>query len=384
MITTGSKFLVGSTVLAIVAAIAYGVTQDDTLGTIGLISAAAALAFLTGVGLFTRDANVWADEVSSIETAPAALSAPASSAWPFAFAFGAVVVTVGLVTQQSVFTVGVAILLATGAEWTTHAWSARASADAGHNAAVRSRVANPLEFPLGAAVGIGIIVFMFSRIMLWLSSTSSIVAFSLVGLVIILGAFLIAYRPRVKSKAAVGVLAIAVVGLVAGGVAAGVDGQREIPEHETAEELQAAGEGICSSPDEFPSDLNASQSVGASASLAAKITLDEAGELSYELNGPAEAGSLGLTLPRSNPNNVMFINKSGDERRLSASFGTMTVEDAAGAESTVEQQECTTLVKDGGRQNVTLIIDLPSSSADEGFFFFVPGVESARLELIVP
>ena len=39
MITTGSKFLIGSAVLAIISAIAYGVTQDGVMGTIGLASA---------------------------------------------------------------------------------------------------------------------------------------------------------------------------------------------------------------------------------------------------------------------------------------------------------------------------------------------------------
>ena len=38
MITTGSKFLIGSAVLAAVCAVAYGVTQDGVMGTVGLAS----------------------------------------------------------------------------------------------------------------------------------------------------------------------------------------------------------------------------------------------------------------------------------------------------------------------------------------------------------
>jgi hypothetical protein len=181
MFTTGSKFLIGSAVLAAISAIAYGVAQDGVMGTIGLASAAVALAFLAGINIYTRDANIWADEIESVETAPAAARPPADSIWPMAFALGAVVLTLGLVTYQAVFVVGVVLLLAAGAEWTAEAWAERASADASYNAEVRSRIANPLEFPLGAAIGIGIIVYAFSRIMLWLSKTNTVIAFAVMG-----------------------------------------------------------------------------------------------------------------------------------------------------------------------------------------------------------
>ncbi|MGB0111947.1 MAG: hypothetical protein WBP59_01885 [Ilumatobacteraceae bacterium] len=383
MITTGSKFLIGSTVLATIAAIAYGVTQSDAQGTIGLVSAAVALGFLAGVNLFTRDANVWADEISSTDTAPAAAAAPANSVWPMVFALGAVVVAVGLVTQQSVFTIGIVILLAAGAEWTAQAWSERASADATHNAGVRSRIANPLEFPLAAAVGIGIIVYSFSRIMLWLSKTNTVIAFSILGTIIVVFAFFFAYRPALKSRAVAGVIGVGVVGLVAGGVAAGVDGEREIHPHHSTEQLAEEGTGICTSPDEFPSDHGASQRVAATASAAAYITLTESGELTYELDGPVEPGSEGLTLPRSNPNNVIFYNDSGEDRRMSVDIGTHIVEHD-GEEVVEPHLVCTALVEDGGAQNITLIIGPPSITAEDGYFFFVPGVDSARLNLIVP
>ena len=379
MLTTGSKFLIGSAVLALISAIAYGVTQDGVMGTIGLTSAAIALGFLAGVNIFTRDANVWADEIATIETAPAALPAPGDSVWPMAFALGAVVLTVGLVTYQAVFIVGAVILLASGAEWTAQAWAERASADQRYNASVRSRIANPLEFPLGSAIGIGIVVYAFSRIMLWLSKTNTVVAFSALGTIIIVLAFFFAYRPGVKSRVAVGVIAIGAVGLVAGGAAAGVDGQRTIHPHETTGGLVAEGVDICMSPDRFEADENASQSVGATASIAAFVTLDDAGKLSFEVNGPAESSE--LYLARSNPSNVVFRNDSGEERRLSVSLGS---EPAATGDTTVPVTQCTTLVDDGGRQNMTLRIGVPSFAEPDGYYFFVPGVDSARLGLVVP
>ncbi len=381
MFTTGSKFLIGASVLAAVSAIAYGVAQDGVMGTIGLVSAAVALAFLAGINIYTNDSNIWDDEISSVETAPAAARPPANSIWPMAFALGAAVLTVGLVTYQAVFIVGVVLMLAAGAEWTAEAWAERASADAAYNAEVRSRIANPLEFPLAGAIGIGIVVYAFSRIMLWLSKTNTVVFFSVMGALILAIAFFIANRPARKARIAVGAVAVALLALVAGGAAAGLDGEREIKEHETTEGLTEEGEEICLSPDEFEADEKASQSVGAQANVAAEITLTESGELSLNVVGPLEEGSDALNLPRSNPNNVIFINDSDHERRLSVD---LTVPPAAAAEDEGPMLQCTTLVEPGGRQNITLTIGAPSFASPEGYFFFVPGVESARLDLIVP
>jgi hypothetical protein len=288
------------------------------------------------------------------------------------------------VTQQSVLTVGIVILLAAGAEWTAQAWSERASADPTHNAGVRSRIANPLEFPLAAAVGIGIIVYSFSRIMLWLSKTNTVIAFSVLGAIIVAFAFFFAYGPGVKAKAAVGIIAVGVVGLVAGGVYAGVDGQRDVHHVETTEELEEEGVEICTSPEEFEADEKASQSVAATASVSAIITLDASGALTYEVDGPIQPGTVGLTLPRANPNNVVFRNESDHERRMSVDLGTHVVEDEEGVEEIVPHLVCTTLVEEGGEQNLTLIVGPPSMSAADGYFFFVPGVDTARLDLVVP
>jgi magnesium-transporting ATPase (P-type) len=117
MFTTGTKFLIGSTVLAIVAAIAYGVTQDSLMGTVGLVSAALALAFLTGVNIYNRDCNVFATPDLVAERTPAAKIAPSYSLWPVVFAFGAVTVVVGLVTYQAILIIGLIVLLAGGADW---------------------------------------------------------------------------------------------------------------------------------------------------------------------------------------------------------------------------------------------------------------------------
>jgi hypothetical protein len=137
-----------------------------------------------------------------------------------------------------------------------------------------------------------------------------------------------------------------------GAVAAGLDGEREIHELETTEGLTEEGEEICLSPEEFEADEKASQSVAASANVAAEITLTESGTLEPKVVGPLESEDA-LTLPRSNPNNVIFINDSDEHRRLSVD---LTVPPADAVEDEGPLLKCTTLVDPGGRQNITLTI----------------------------
>ena len=383
MFTTGTKFLIGSTVVASLAALVYGITQDGVMGTIGLISAALALAFLAGVNIYTRDSNVLVTPDLVPEQTPAAHVAPAFSVWPAVFAVGAVIVVVGLVSYQAITIIGLLVLIAGGAEWMAQAWAERASADSVHNSEVRSRMANPFEFPLAGAIAIGIIVYSFSRIMLWLSKTNTVLAFGILASIVLAFAFLFAYRPSIKHRAVVSIIVIGAVGVVAGGAAAGISGERELHPHETTEAL--AVEGVCEDPEETHADEKASQNVAATASVAARITLSEDGTLTYSLNGPPpEGASDTLTLPRSSPNNVLFINESDEHRRLSFDLGQMADPEAESEEALIPNQVCTTLVETNGEQLVTLNIQEPSFAFPDGYRIFVPGVEAAQLGLVVP
>ncbi|RLE22379.1 MAG: hypothetical protein DRJ50_07750, partial [Actinobacteria bacterium] len=87
--------------------------------------------------------------------------------------------------------------------------------------------------------------------------------------------------------------------------------------------------------------------------------------------------------PRSNTNNVLFSNKSGEDRRLSLDLGEATAGSGDDEES-APHQVCTTLVEHDGVQNLSIVIGLPSGAVEGGYAFFVPGVESAEIELIVP
>ncbi|MEP4651265.1 MAG: hypothetical protein ABJ314_13855, partial [Ilumatobacter sp.] len=222
MITTGSKFLIGASVMAFVATLVYGLGQGGVLGTVGLASATAGLIGLATLNAILRDSNVFSDDDAPVETSSAAQHAPASSIWPLGFALGGVVVAVGLISYQPIVVIGLVALIATGGEWAVQAWAERASGNVDHNAEVRSRLVNPLEYPVGGAAAIGIIVFAFSRVMLWLSKTNTVVAFSVVAAVVVAIGFAIAYRPKIGIGTMGGVVAVGAVAVVAAGALAGV------------------------------------------------------------------------------------------------------------------------------------------------------------------
>src|SRR5882672_7102349 len=112
MFTTGSKLFIGATSLAVVGILLYGLSQDDSVvGTIGLISAAVALAVLTGFNFWVRDSNVSSMDTAGIERSSAAQAPPRHSFWPMIAAFGIAVIPVGLVVGRALVWAGIIIIL---------------------------------------------------------------------------------------------------------------------------------------------------------------------------------------------------------------------------------------------------------------------------------
>lgn len=385
MIPAGSRILLGATALAIVAAVAYGVSVSGSLGTTGLITAAAALAFLTGIVLWTRDADVSSMDPTATTESAAARPAPPASIWPIVGALGGVLVVVGLVTYPVVFVFGIIALVATAVEWMVSAWSERASADPRYNVTVRERLSHPAEFPVLSLLAAAIIIYSFSRIMLFLSKTGGPVAFGLVAALVLVAGFLVAFRPQVRNATVSAVAGIAVLGLVAGGVAAALAGERDIERHETT--ADAAAEGHCDTAEELHSDENASQNVAAKANILADIILREDGTLVADPHG-ISGDQTSLTVVRANVTNIRFLNETEEERRLVLNLGERPAVDEATEETipdeTVPVQVCTALVEEGGSQLMTFTIAEASAAAEDPYTFTVPGVDGQAIEVVVP
>jgi len=384
MFTTGTKLLVGSAVLAAIAAVAYGVFADGTLGVIGLVSASVALALLAGINVAVRDSYVTSMDEQAVADVPAARPAPAPTLWPVAAAVGAGTMVLGLVSEPIVFILGLVVLLVAGFEWMLEAWSESASADLAHNLTARARLAGPLEFPLLGALAAAVVVYSFSRIMLFLSKTNGPIAFGLVALLLLVFGFIVARRPSLRSGAITALCTVGAVGLVAGGVATGLEGERDIEKHETTGAL--AEEQECMSEEETHADENASQSVAATANVHAIVTLNDDGVLLASV--PSVGDDLEMvTFVRSNPTNVLFRNETDHDRRLTLDLGEEPAVDENGEAiegETEPHQLCTALVEEGGEQMLTIRVTTPSHQSATPYRFVVPGVDGQSVEVVVP
>jgi hypothetical protein len=381
MFTTGSKLFIGGSVLSIVAAIVFSVSYDGDaawISGIGLIGLAIAMCFLMGINFWVRDSNVGGMQADATTTSPAAQPRPGNSMWPAVGALGGALVVVGVVTVPVVFMAGIAVLLAALFEWLVQAWADRASADRSFNAAVRGRIMHPLEFPILGAIGLAIIIYSFSRIMLWLSKSNSPLVFIVVAALITFGGFLLSSKTSIKNGVIAGVGAIAMLGLVGTGAVMAIDGERSLHEFPTATNEPA----ICSNPEATEADKKGSQTVGAKSNVAATIILNGDRDLYAQQIGMGEY-TRSITLQRSNPSYIMFRNLSDDTVRLTANMGAFT-STVNGTEITEKPVTCTTLVKPGGQQFMTLVYEKSTIGSEEPYTFTVPGVDGVSVEVVVP
>jgi hypothetical protein len=147
-----------------------------------------------------------------------------------------------------------------------------------------------------------------------------------------------------------------------------------------------ADDGKCDDSGETEADENSSQSVAAKANVTAELTLHADGTLTAKTIGVSSELST-ITLTRATPTNVLFNNDSSEPRRLALDLGTRPATDETGEtipDKTVPNMECTQLTDDSGTQLLTFSIPTPSWAAEQPYAFIVPGVDTARVEVLVP
>jgi len=381
MFTTGSKLFLGATTLSIVATVVYAVLKGGDTGwtaTVGLISLSTVLVFLTTLNFYVRDNNVSAMQPEdALANAPAALEPPGTSMWPAVAGLGAGLLVVGLVTEPIVFKAGLVVLLAVLVEWMVQGWSERASADPAYNVALRKRLLHPLEFPLLAAAGLGVIIFSFSRIMLFLSKSGGPLAFGLLAALVLVAGFLLASKQNLRRSVTVGICAIAALGLVSTGAVTAIDGEREMHQFETV----ADAPDVCTSNEEAEADERGSQNLGLKNGFAATVRYDGA-NLVAMASGLHEASTT-ITLQRSNPSFIVFENDSDEDARMTAHLGTFE-RDVSGTMVKESPITCTTLVEPGGRQLLTLTFSKPSKATEaDPYTLTVPGFDGS-ITIVVP
>lgn len=371
MFTTSSKFYVALTVLA---AISFGVYMiligPSAIGGTALFGMIAVGVLFVWLSLHTRDADT-DDEFASGATA----DVPSRSMWPLIGAAGALLTLVGTLTTPLFFILGLIVLVAAFVEWSIQAWADRASSDPAYNASVRAKILHPIEFPLVAAIGLGVVIISFAEIMLAIERSAGAVMFIVVASWVLAAGVVIALKPSMRRGI---VTVIAVVGstaIVAGGILGNASGMRE-------ELVKAAEEGHymhrkCGPEMDKYSDKLALESVSARSAVVATVEFVDGKLVAREQGIAGERDT--ITIPRSNPSSILFRNETEGDFRLSAVTGKMMV-----SEGVYEVEEhCTQLIPAGAEQILTITMSKPTLESGE-FYLEVPGVEGQRVELVVP
>lgn len=241
MLTTGSKFMFGSAVMALLGAFfiaiatsGHSVGMAELTGPISIgykgpvgshfayamLLAYAGVALLIGAVLSaTRDGD---PEVGAryqgLDTPVAVLPPRGTNHWPLIGAFGTAMVILGLVYSPPLFVLGLITTGISGIQWSIYAWSDHATADPFANRKVRHELTYPLDFPLFAILAIGLFVFSLSRILLALPDPADTVVFGAVPAVAFVVAILLSRRPAtsrnvVTTLTVLGVCAVLVMGI---------------------------------------------------------------------------------------------------------------------------------------------------------------------------
>lgn len=372
MFTTGSKYFLGiGTLVTIAIGVSLLFVHPSALAVTVLIGLVGAVGLLAGVVLYVRDGDVASGEMSASNH-----PAPTTSMWPLLAAVGAALLLLGTITQAAIFILGIAVLVAALVEWTVLAWSERASSDDAFNAAARKRLLNPIEFPVLAALGLGVVIFSFSRVMLAVDKQVGVALFIVIGALLLVGGVLFAIRTTLQRSVVSTICVIAAIGIVAAGIAGARSGMRSelvVAEYERDHEVQRE----CGAEPSTHSDKGATQTISAKSSVIATVEF-VGGKLIAHVQG-IQGEQHVITVPRSNPSNIIFRNHDPGDFRLVAHLGTKTI-----TEGVVEDVVlCTQMTGQGAEQLLTLSIPKPSV-ANGPYTLSIAGVDGQGIELMVP
>ena len=377
MFKVGSKLFLGITGFAALTLVAYLIFVERlALGGVALSVVSAVLVGLSAVIIMINDGDS--------EVQPRDVSLVRASMWPLVTVFGLVLFILGLVVAQVYFIFGIVVVLAALTEWLVQAWSESASDDAAHNDSARRRLLHPIEFPVIATLGLGVIIFAFSRIMLAISKSAGAVAFIVLSSLVLLAGAIVALRPTLKSALVSGICVAGAVGIVAGGIAGQGAGLR-------SDLAEAAAEGHflhreCGEEKSKYFDKKAMKTISLRTNPVAIVELRD-GVLSAIMTGFNEPQKI-VSVPRGNPVTFIFRNFDDAERRMVASLGTAM---AAGGEASTEKEghsdsneTCTQLIPRGAEQALTVTYAKPSIAQEDPLTLTVPGVSGQAIEVVVP
>lgn len=374
MFTPGSKFFLGLSGIALISAVIYIIfVNPSDLGAYALVGLLVSGGLVSGFSLYTRDG----DADTEVEAVEAAAASPAPSFWPLVFAFGVAMVLLGVATNAIVFVLGIAVLVGAGVEWTIQSWAERASADSEFNTFVRHRAIGALDYPGLAAAGLGVIAYLFSRIMLAASKGGAAIIFMVVAAIIVAYAFMISSKPALRGKSVALVVTAAALLLTVAGVTTAISGERPELAKYAKEDFYAKEHRECGVEEGEHYDHEANNTVSLRSAVLATVFVE---------NGKIRAQMIGLkkdvdtiTVPRANATNILFRNLDEEDHRLVVNLGTQVV-----AETGVKEKVGTCTQLTGKNQEQVLTLNIPKPSSEEQVYSFtVPGAEG-EIKVVVP
>jgi hypothetical protein len=255
MFTTGFKLYFGIAVGLFIAAIVYGYSTGgghvgpltwgwkggvgDHIGYVVLMGLSTVAGTLGLVLVAFRDADPAAQaHYVGVEQLPSTPTVT-GTIWPVVGAFGAGTMVVGLALHSAIFVVGLVICAAVAIEWSMDAWADRATGDPAANRELRNRIMAPIEIPAAGAAAVGIIVLAASRILLNSSKTGAVIWAGAIAVVILGIGTLYATKPKLNKNIIAGLVLVVAGAVLAGGIVAAVDGEREFHPHHTEDDTHA-------------------------------------------------------------------------------------------------------------------------------------------------
>jgi hypothetical protein len=374
MITPGSKYFLGLTGLGLVSAVLYCfLVNPSDLGAYALFGLFISAALIAGFSMFTRDGDV--DTVA--EAVEANTEATAPSFWPIVFALGGALTLLGVATNEIVFVLGLAVLVGGAVEWVIDDWAEKASADSEFNSFVRHRAIGAFDYPGIAAVVLGVIAFLFSRIMLTVSKDEASIIFIIVSALIFATGFLLSAKPALRGKSTAIIAVVGVLVLAGAGITSALNGERKELVKYAKEDPYSISHRECGKEAGEHYDHEPNGSVSLRSAVVATIFVED---------GKIRAQEIGLkrdvqfiTVPRSNATNILFRNLDTEEYRLVATLGKVKV----GTTDVMEEVgTCTQLTGKNEEQVLTVNIPKPSNP-EEPYTLTVPGA-TGEIKVVVP
>jgi hypothetical protein len=256
-------------------------------------------------------------------------------------------------------------------------WAEGASLDRAYNQFVKTRAIGALEYPGLAAVGLGVIAFLFSRVMLATSKTQAPVIFIVVATIVLVIGLIVGYKPAVLGKKIIVICSLGAVLLAGAGIVSALAGERHELAVAAEEDHYSIEHRECGEEESKHYDHLANNTVSLRSSVTATVFV-EGGKLYAEEIGLKTKLDT-LTIRRANATSILFRNLDEEPRRLVVNLGTQKV-----AETGVVEKvgTCTQLTDKNQEQILTLSIPKPAT-AEEPFTFTVPGIEG-QIKLVVP